>query len=67
MTTVGHTRSSFMRAMAFQSTTKFPPSSRWFLGYLLFITDKFGYLILQEAESHEVIGSGTGFLPPALV
>jgi hypothetical protein len=64
---MGLTRSRFMRAMVFQSTTKFLPSSRWFLGSLLFITDKFGDLSLQEPESHEVIRSGTDCLPPAPV
>jgi hypothetical protein len=53
--------------MAFQSTTKFLPGSRWVLGSLLFIADKFGELILQEPESPEVIGSGSGRLPLALV
>jgi hypothetical protein len=65
--TMGLTRSSFMRAMAYQSTTKFLPGSRWFPGSLQFITDMFGDLILQEPESHEVIGSGTDHLPPAPV
>jgi hypothetical protein len=31
---LGLTRSSFVRAIAYQSTTKFLPSSRWFLGSL---------------------------------
>jgi hypothetical protein len=53
--------------MVFQSTTKLLPSSRWFLGSLLFITDKFGYLSLQEPELREVIGSGTDRLSPASV
>jgi hypothetical protein len=39
-------RSSFMRAMVYQSTTKFLPGSRWFRGSLQFITDKFGDLTL---------------------
>jgi hypothetical protein len=52
-----------MRAMVFQSTNKFLPGSRWFLGSLDFITDKFGDLSLQEPESHEVTRSGTGHLP----
>jgi hypothetical protein len=60
-------RSSFMRAMTFQSTTKFLLGSRWFLGPLLFIADKFGDMNLQEPESCEVIKSGTGHLPPAPV
>jgi hypothetical protein len=63
--TVGLTRSSFMRSMAYQSTTKFLPGSRWFLGSLQFVTDKFGDLTLQEAESCRIIGSGTDHLPPA--
>jgi hypothetical protein len=57
-------RSSFMRAMAYQSTTKFLPGSRWFLESLQFITDKFGDLTLQEPESREIIESGTDRLPP---
>jgi hypothetical protein len=64
---VGLTRSSFMRVMAFQSTTKFLPDSRWDLGSVPFIADKFGYLNLQEPELREVIRSGTDRLPPALV
>jgi hypothetical protein len=64
---MGLTRSSFMRTMAFQSTTMFLPNSRWFLGSLLFITDKFGEPNLQEPESHKVIRSGTRRLPLALV
>jgi hypothetical protein len=39
-------RSSFMRGMPFQSTTKFLLGSRWFLGSLQFITDKFRDLSL---------------------
>jgi hypothetical protein len=53
--------------MAFQSTTKFLPGSRWFLGSLEFLTDKFGNLSLQEPELSRVAGSGTGCLPPAPV
>jgi hypothetical protein len=64
---MGVMRSGFTRAMAFQSTTKFLPSSRWVLGCLLFIVDKFGDPNLQEPESREVIRSGTGRLPPGLV
>jgi hypothetical protein len=64
---MGLTRSSFVRAMMYQSTTKFLLSSRWFLGSLQFITDKFGDPTLQELESREFIGSGTGRLPPAPV
>jgi hypothetical protein len=60
-------RSSFVRAMAFQSTTKFLPNSRWFLGSLLFVTDKFGDLNLQEPESCEVTGLGIDCLPPTPV
>jgi hypothetical protein len=67
MPTVGLMRSSFMRAMEFQLTTKFLPGSRWFLGSLLFITDMFGDLSLQEPESCKVIRSGTGRLPPTSV
>jgi hypothetical protein len=58
---------SFVRAMAFQSTTKFFSGSRWFLGFLKFITDKFGDLNLQEPESNEVIRSGTSRLQLAPV
>jgi hypothetical protein len=61
------TRSSFVRAMAFQSITKFLPGSRWFLGSLKFLTDKFGNLILQEPELSKVTGSGTGCVPLAPV
>jgi hypothetical protein len=43
---MGLTRSSFMRTMVFQSITKFLPDSRWFLGSLLFMTDKFADLSL---------------------
>jgi hypothetical protein len=57
-------RSSFVRAMVFQSTTKFLPGSRWFLGSLQFITDKFGDLTLQEPKSCGIVGPGTGHLPP---
>jgi hypothetical protein len=65
--TVGLTRSSFMRSMAFQSTTKFLSGSRWVLGSLLFIADKFRNLSLQEPKSHEVARLGIGRLPPAPV
>jgi hypothetical protein len=65
--TVGLMRSSFVRTMAFQSTTKFLPGSRWFLGSLEFLTAKFGNLSLQERELSEVIRSGTGRLPLASV
>jgi hypothetical protein len=54
-----------MRAMVFQSTTKFLPSSRWFLGSLEFLIDKFGNLSLQELELSKVARSGTDCLPPA--
>jgi hypothetical protein len=64
---VGLARSSFVRAVVFQSTTKFLPNSWWVLGSLLFIADKFGDLNLQEPESCEVIRSGTDHLPPTLV
>jgi hypothetical protein len=60
-------RSSFMRAMTYQSTNKFLLGSRWFLGSFQFITDKFGDLTLQEPESCRIVGSGTGRLPPASV
>jgi hypothetical protein len=43
---MGLTRSSFVRAMAYQSTTKFLPGSWWFLGSLQFITNKFEDLTL---------------------
>jgi hypothetical protein len=43
---MGLMRSSFVRAMAFQSTTKFLLGSRWVLGSLLFIGNKFGDLNL---------------------
>jgi hypothetical protein len=59
-------RSSFVRAMLFKSTTKILPGSRWVLGSLLFIADKFGDLNLQELESCEV-GLGTVHLPPSPV
>jgi hypothetical protein len=39
-----------MRTMMYQFTTKFLPSSRWFLGSLQFITDKYGDLTLQDPE-----------------
>jgi hypothetical protein len=64
MPTMGLMRSSFVRAMSFQSTTKFLPSSRWVVGSVLFIADKFGDLNLQESESREVVGLGTSYLPP---
>jgi hypothetical protein len=56
-----------VRAMVFQSTTKFLPGSRWFLGSLLFIADKFGDMNLQGPESREVVRSGTGHLPATSV
>jgi hypothetical protein len=65
--TVGVMRSSYVRSMAFQSATKFLPSSRWALRSLLFIADKFGDLSLQEPESLKVTGLGTVHLPPASV
>jgi hypothetical protein len=43
------------------------PNSRWFLGSLVFITDKFIDLSLQEPKSHKVIQSGTSHLPLAPV
>jgi hypothetical protein len=54
---MGLTRSSFVRAMVFQITTKFLPGSRCVLGFLLFIADMFEVLKLQEPD--EVIRSGT--------
>jgi hypothetical protein len=65
--TVGLKRSSFMRAMTFQSITKFLPGSKWFLGSLEVLTGKFGNLSLQELELGKVTGSGTRRLPPASV
>jgi hypothetical protein len=59
---MGLTRLSFVRAMAFQSTTKFLPGSRWFLGSLEFLTDKFGNLRLQEPKFGKLTGSGTSHL-----
>jgi hypothetical protein len=56
-----------VRAIAFQSTTKFLLGSRWFLGALQFVIDKFGDLNLQKLESSEVLGSGIDRLPPAPV
>jgi hypothetical protein len=56
-----------VRAMVFQSTTKFLPGSRWFPGSLLFVTGKFGDLNLQEPESSKVARSGTDLLPLASV
>jgi hypothetical protein len=64
---VGLTRFQYVRPMAFQSTSKFLPVSRWVLRSFHFDADKFGDLSLQEPESHEVAGSGTGHLPPAPV
>jgi hypothetical protein len=40
-----------VRAMEFQSTTKFLSDSRSVLGSLLFVADKFGDLNFQEPES----------------
>jgi hypothetical protein len=60
-------RLSFVRAVAFQSTTKFLLGSRWFLDSLEFLTDKFGNLSLQGSELSEVTGSGTDYFPPAPV
>jgi hypothetical protein len=51
-----------MRANAFQSANTFLPGSRWFLGSLEFITNKFGDLSLQEIESSKVIRLGTSRL-----
>jgi hypothetical protein len=65
--TMGLMRSSLVRATTYQSTTKFLPDSRWFLGSLPFINNKFGDKTLQESESQEITKSGTGHLPPAPV
>jgi hypothetical protein len=43
---MGLMRFDYMRSMAFQSSSKFLPGSRWVLGSLLFIADKFGDLHL---------------------
>jgi hypothetical protein len=43
---MGLTRSSFVRAMTYQSTTKFLHGSKWFMGSLQFITDMFRDLTL---------------------
>jgi hypothetical protein len=64
---MGLTRSSFVRTMTFQSTTKFLPGSWWFLGSLEFLTDKFRNQSLQEPKLSKVVGSCTGRLPPAPV
>jgi hypothetical protein len=52
--------------MVFQSITKFLLGSRWFLGSLEFLTDRFGNLNLKEPELSEVIRSGTSRFPPTL-
>jgi hypothetical protein len=62
---MGLTRSSIVKTMAFQSTIKFLPDQRWFLGSVEFLTDKFGDLSLQELESSKVARSGTCHLQPA--
>jgi hypothetical protein len=49
--------------MTFQSMTKFLPGSRWFMGSLVFLTDKFGNLSLQEPKSSKVTRSGASRLP----
>jgi hypothetical protein len=64
--TVELTRFSYVRSMVFQSSSKFLPGSRWVLGSLLFITNKFRDLNLQEPELREVIGSSTECIPPIL-
>jgi hypothetical protein len=61
--TVGLTRLDYVRSMVFQLTRKFLPRSRWVLGSLLFITDKFRDLSLQEPESLYVTGSSTDHIP----
>jgi hypothetical protein len=43
---MGLTRFDYVRSMAFQSTIKFLPGSRWVLRSLLFIVDKFRNLSL---------------------
>jgi hypothetical protein len=43
---MGLMRSSSVREMVYQSTTKFLLGSRWFLRSLQFVTDKFGDLTL---------------------
>jgi hypothetical protein len=48
--TVGLMRFNYVRSMAFISKSKFLPRSRWVLGSLLFVTDKFGDLSLYEPE-----------------
>jgi hypothetical protein len=63
---MGLTRFNYLRSMPFQSTTKFLLSSRWILGSLLFIADKFRDLSQQESKSSKLIGSGTSHLPPTL-
>jgi hypothetical protein len=47
---VGLTRPNFVKAMVYQSATKFLPGSMWLLGSLQFITDKFRDLTLQECR-----------------
>jgi hypothetical protein len=64
---VGLLRSSFVRTLAFQFAAKFLPGSRWFLGSVEFLTNKFGNLSLQEPELSKVVRSGTDHLPPTLV
>jgi hypothetical protein len=43
---MGLMRSDYVRSMVFQFITKFLLSSRWVIGSLLFLTDKFGDLSL---------------------
>jgi hypothetical protein len=43
---MGLMRSDYVTSMAFQSTTKFLPGSRWVLGSFLFIADMFEDLSL---------------------
>jgi hypothetical protein len=64
---MGLMRFDYVRSMTFKSTNKFIPDSRWVLGSLLFIVDKFRYLSLQESESQEVVRSSTDRLSLALV
>jgi hypothetical protein len=53
--------------MVFQSTTKFLPCYKWFLGSLEFLIDKYGNLSLQEPELSKVARSGADHFPPTLV
>jgi hypothetical protein len=61
---MGLMRLSYVRSMAFQSTSKFLPDSRLVFGSLLFIADKMGDLSLQEPESQEINGVGIDRVHP---